>query len=74
MAQTDIRNGIIWVIEPEGEWALGPVPEAINSPPDITTLLGQYMVRQTIKNAELEQKIDAIGQGVVQLMLKGSAA
>ena len=27
MAQTEIRDGIIWVIEPEGEWELGPVPE-----------------------------------------------
>ena len=38
--------------------------------PDTTTLLGQYIVQQTLKNAELEQKIDAVGQGVVQLMLK----
>jgi hypothetical protein len=27
MAQTEVRNGIIWVIEPEGEWPLGIEPE-----------------------------------------------
>ncbi len=33
MAQTEIRDGIIWVIEPEGEWALGPVPEPVEPEP-----------------------------------------
>lgn len=74
MARTEERDGMIWVIEPEGEWCLGPAQEAIGSisPPDTVTLLGQFMVQQTIKNAELEQKINTVGQGVVQLLLKGS--
>lgn len=42
------------------------------TPPSVTTLMGQYIVQQTLKNAELEQKIDAAGVGIVQLMLKGS--
>lgn len=33
MAQTEIRDGIIWVIEPEGEWQLGSVPEPVESAP-----------------------------------------
>ena len=33
MAQTEIRDGIIWVIEPEGEWELGPVPEPTEPEP-----------------------------------------
>ena len=33
MAQTEIRDGIIWVIEPEGEWELGPVPEPVEPEP-----------------------------------------
>ncbi len=45
------------------------IPETI-TPPDTTTLLGQYIAQQTLKNAEIEQKINAVGQGVVQLMLK----
>lgn len=33
MAQTEIRDGIIWVIEPEGEWPLGPAPEPVEPVP-----------------------------------------
>ncbi|NLT19840.1 MAG: hypothetical protein GXY16_02445 [Syntrophomonadaceae bacterium] len=33
MALTEIRDGIIWVIEPEGEWELGPVPEPVEPEP-----------------------------------------
>lgn len=33
MAATEIRDGIIWVIEPEGEWELGPVPESLEPEP-----------------------------------------
>ena len=36
MAQTEIRDGIIWVIEPEGEWELGPVPEPPEPIPETT--------------------------------------
>ena len=38
MAQTEIRDGIMWVIEPEGEWELGPVPEPVEpeAPPETT--------------------------------------
>lgn len=33
MAQQEIRDGIIWVIESEGEWELGPVPEPVEPEP-----------------------------------------
>ena len=33
--------------------------------------LGQFVVQQTLKNAEVGQQLDTIGQGIVQLMLKG---
>lgn len=33
MADMDIRDGIIWVIEPEGEWELGPAPEPTEPEP-----------------------------------------
>lgn len=33
MAQTEIRDGIIWVVEPEGEWELGPEPEPTEPEP-----------------------------------------
>lgn len=29
MANTEIRDGIIWIIEAEGEWPLGPAPTSI---------------------------------------------
>ena len=41
MALTEIRDGIIWVIEPEGEWELGPVPEPVEK---LTRLEEQNLV------------------------------
>lgn len=33
-------------------------------------LLGQFIVQQALENAELKQKIDLIGKGIVQIKLK----
>lgn len=35
-------------------------------------MVGQFITKQYLKNAELQQAIDALGQGVVQLMLRGA--
>lgn len=39
--------------------------------PETADLLGQFMVQQILENAETKQKLDTIGRGLVQLILKG---
>jgi hypothetical protein len=34
-------------------------------------LIGKMLIQQALKNAELEQQLNIIGQSIVQLMLKG---
>ncbi|GIM45972.1 hypothetical protein DNHGIG_15210 [Collibacillus ludicampi] len=63
-----------WRDATEQDWqnALSKVPQPIQ-PPDPSQLLGQFLVEQALKNAELEQALNAIGAGIVQLQLKGGA-
>jgi hypothetical protein len=66
-----------WQLVTENVWAttlLTKVPQPPAPPPDPSQLLGQFIVQQTLKNAELEQALNAIGAGIVQLQLaKGGA-
>lgn len=63
-----------WRDATEQDWrnALARIPQPMPIP-DTDQLLGQFIVQQTLKNAELEQMISAIGTGIVQLQLKGGA-
>jgi hypothetical protein len=61
-----------WRDATEQDWqnALARIPQPTPIP-DTSQLLGQFVVEQTLKNAELEQVLNAIGAGIVQLQLKG---
>lgn len=39
-------------------------------PPDTTTLLGQFVVQQMLENATLKKQLNALGKGIVQVLVK----
>ncbi len=66
MAQTEIRDGIIWVIEPEGEWELGPVPEPVEPEP-IPETLEQKLARLEEQNLILMDALATTFEEVLAL-------
>jgi len=46
MAQADIRDGQIWIIEPKGEWCAGPVtrPEIKEPQPSLAELKKNQLI------------------------------
>ena len=66
MAQTEIRDGIIWVIEPEGEWELGPVPEPIE-PHEPAETIEQKLTRLESQNIILMDALATTFEEVLAL-------
>ena len=64
MAQTEVREGIIWVIEPEGEWPLGPVPEPVEPGP-VTETVEEKLTRIEEQNLIL---MDALATTFEELL------
>ena len=68
MARTEIRNGIIWAIEPEGEWELGPVPEP-TEPEPIPEPLEDKITRLEEQNLILMDALATTFEEVLELRL-----
>jgi hypothetical protein len=65
------ENRDTWQDATEDDWnqAKAGISQPIQ-PPDMNQILGQFIVQQTLKNAELQQQLDTIGASIVQLLMK----
>lgn len=69
MANQEIRDGIIWIIEAEGEWPLGPVSEPIQPVETLEDKIIQLQADNTQLKADNLILMDAIATMYEEILL-----